>query len=175
MEQSFVDFLSVMPHASSDSVRDMAVGNMLSRAASDSLALDLTGWLAETYLNSTDSPMYSEGTYIMFLDRLAFSDQYRRGHARTLFGAVARHRLQPSWRRCRRLHIYRLSRDKVSIRLHFSGRASDCASMRFFQAVVLGSGARTPKRQTKLVGNQGRPWCPVATPAMASGRSSFSE
>ena len=37
MEQSFVDFLSVMPHASSDSVRDMAVGNMLSRAASDSL------------------------------------------------------------------------------------------------------------------------------------------
>lgn len=74
MEQSFVDFLNVMPHASSDSVRDMAVGNMLSRAASDSLALDLTGWLAETYLNSTDSPMYSEGTYIMFLDRLAFSD-----------------------------------------------------------------------------------------------------
>ena len=35
-------------HASSDSVRDMPVGNMLSRAASDSLALDLTGWLAET-------------------------------------------------------------------------------------------------------------------------------
>lgn len=74
MEQSFVDFLSVMPHASSDSVRDKAVGNLIAMATTDSLALDLTGWLAETYLNSTDSPMYSEGTYIMFLDRLAFSD-----------------------------------------------------------------------------------------------------
>lgn len=75
MERNFADFLRLMPQASSDSVRSVAVDNLLTRASADSLALDLAGWLAETSLNSTDAPTYSEGTYIMFLRRLATSER----------------------------------------------------------------------------------------------------
>lgn len=74
MEQNFVNFLSVLPHASSDSVRAAAVAALLARASTAPAALSLIGWLAEVYLNSTDSPMYSEGAYIDFLRTMAVSE-----------------------------------------------------------------------------------------------------
>jgi hypothetical protein len=73
MEQNFANFASVMPHASSDSVRSRAIGNLLSAASASDATLDLTAWVAETYLNSTDSPVYSESLYILFLKQLAVS------------------------------------------------------------------------------------------------------
>lgn len=70
MEQNFVNFASIMPHASADSTRRRAVASLLDRAAADPSAFNLVVWLAEVYLNSTDSPMYSEEAYIMFLRQL---------------------------------------------------------------------------------------------------------
>ncbi len=71
MEQNFANFIDVMPHAPSDSVRAEAVGMLLDKAAGDPEAFDLLTWIAETYLNSTDSPMYSESLYMLFLKSLS--------------------------------------------------------------------------------------------------------
>lgn len=73
MEQNFVNFMSVLPHTSADSVADSAISRLLDRAGVNPQALALVGWLAEIYLNSTDSPMYSEGSYMAFLRRLSVS------------------------------------------------------------------------------------------------------
>lgn len=74
MQQGFARFADMLTHASSDSARSAAVDTLLRRASADSLALDLLSWIAETHLNATDSPAYSEGAYIMFLKWLSQSD-----------------------------------------------------------------------------------------------------
>lgn len=64
----FVDGLHALP---SDSLRSEAVAAMVDRIAQDSMALALFGEIAENLLNSTSSPRYNEGDYLLFLNQLA--------------------------------------------------------------------------------------------------------
>lgn len=72
VEQHFVNFLSLFPHADPASHRP-AVDALLDRAAADGPAYRLIAELAEKYLFERDSPLLSEETYILFLERVTRS------------------------------------------------------------------------------------------------------
>lgn len=67
MEQNFVNFLSLFPHARPKTL-PAHIGKMLNRAAADDVALHLIGDMAECYLNDTYSPMRNEDYFIIFLE-----------------------------------------------------------------------------------------------------------
>ena len=69
MEQCFVNFLSLFPHALPQSLPS-PVGRLLQRAAVDSVAFRLVNSLAEHYLDDPNSPMRNEEHYILFLEAL---------------------------------------------------------------------------------------------------------
>lgn len=69
MEQNFVNYLSLFPHAREEELSpNIAV--FLQAAAADSVGLRLITDLAEHYLNDPNSPMRNEGYYILFLEEL---------------------------------------------------------------------------------------------------------
>lgn len=71
MEQNFVNFLSVMPIADTQSIVD-AVLNLYKRAEADPMLPAMLDVLAEDYLYGVDSPMRNEDIYMAYLDgRLA--------------------------------------------------------------------------------------------------------
>lgn len=67
MEQNFVNYLSLFPHAHTECL-PTNVNEFLDRAAADVNAYSVVYHLAEKYLNNTDSPMRDEGYYILFLN-----------------------------------------------------------------------------------------------------------
>lgn len=67
MEQNFVNFLSLFPHARQE-VLPPHIGRLLKRAAADSVAFDLVNDIAERYLDDPNSPMRCEEYYILFLE-----------------------------------------------------------------------------------------------------------
>lgn len=67
MEQNFVNFLSLFPHARQE-VLPPHIGRLLKRAAVDSVAFDLVNDIAERYLDDPNSPMRCEEYYILFLE-----------------------------------------------------------------------------------------------------------
>lgn len=71
MEQSMVNFLSVMPHGS-DKAKDESVKRLYDSAGVDSESLQMVDELAEMYLYGYDSPMYDEELFLRFVEaRLA--------------------------------------------------------------------------------------------------------
>ena len=70
MEQTFVNFLSVMPHAT-ETGRAIGVNALLKKAEADTVSYRKIRDLAETYLYEPDSPMLSEDFYILFLRNYA--------------------------------------------------------------------------------------------------------
>lgn len=69
MEQNFVNFLSLFPHARKESLPPH-IGRLLKRAAVDSEVFDLVNDIAERYLDDPNSPMRCEEYYILFLEEL---------------------------------------------------------------------------------------------------------
>lgn len=69
MEQNFVNYLSLFPHAGPETLPPH-IDRLLERAAADSLCLDLVNDLAEHYLDNPNSPMRDEEYYILFLEGL---------------------------------------------------------------------------------------------------------
>lgn len=67
MEQSFVNFLSILPYASSESVIEEGFSTLLERAHADSQTYKMVTNFSEDYLYDPNSPMYSEDLYIIFL------------------------------------------------------------------------------------------------------------
>lgn len=69
MEQNFVNYLSLFPHARPEALPPH-VDRLLERTASDSTCLDLVNDIAEHYLDDPNSPMRNEEYYILFLEGL---------------------------------------------------------------------------------------------------------
>lgn len=69
MEQNFVNYLSLFPHAGPETLPPH-IDRLLERAAADSTCLDLVNDLAEHYLDDPNSPMRDEEYYILFLEGL---------------------------------------------------------------------------------------------------------
>lgn len=69
MEQNFVNYLSLFPHARPEAL-PTHIARLLERAAADSQCLDLVNDLAEHYLDDPNSPMRNEEYYILFLEGL---------------------------------------------------------------------------------------------------------
>lgn len=69
MEQNFVNYLSLFPHARPENL-PQHIAQLLERAAADSICLDLLNDLAEHYLDEPNSPMRNEEYYILFLEGL---------------------------------------------------------------------------------------------------------
>ena len=69
MEQNFVNFLSLFPHARQETL-PLYVEKLLKRAAADSVAFSLVNDIAERYLDDPNSPMRCEEYYILFLEEL---------------------------------------------------------------------------------------------------------
>lgn len=69
MEQNFVNYLSLFPHARPEALPPH-VDRLLERTASHSTCLDLVNDIAEHYLDDPNSPMRNEGYYILFLEGL---------------------------------------------------------------------------------------------------------
>lgn len=67
MEQSFVNYLSLFPHANQDRLQQN-VDVFLDKAAMNVKAYSVIYDLAGTYLNNSDSPVRNEGYYILFLN-----------------------------------------------------------------------------------------------------------
>ena len=73
MEQNFVNFASLFPHADTPAI-SRAVRNMLDRAAADGHAEELLAQTAEKYLFETESPMFDENHYLLFLEETVGTD-----------------------------------------------------------------------------------------------------
>ena len=69
MEQNFVNYLSLFPHARRETLPPH-IARLLERAAADPRCLDLVNDLAEHYLDDPNSPMRDEEYYILFLEGL---------------------------------------------------------------------------------------------------------
>lgn len=69
MEQSFVNFLSVLPLTGSVGAVDRAFGNMLDKAAGDKAASEFLADVARRYMGDPNSPMRDEDLLIAFLER----------------------------------------------------------------------------------------------------------
>lgn len=74
MEQSFVNFLSILPYASADSIVVEGFSNLLKKTKPDSSVLKAIMENAEDYLSQADSPMQSEEQYNLYLTALINSD-----------------------------------------------------------------------------------------------------
>lgn len=71
IEQSFVDFLSVMPYASSEGVVEEGFSILLEKASADPQAYKMLTRMADDYLYDPNSPMLSEDLYLVFLNSLS--------------------------------------------------------------------------------------------------------
>lgn len=69
MEQNFVNYISLFPHARPEALPPH-IARLLERAAADFQCLDLVNDLAERYLDDPNSPMRDEEYYILFLEGL---------------------------------------------------------------------------------------------------------
>lgn len=69
MEQSFANFLSVLPLTGSAGAVDRAFGNMLDKAAGDKAASEFVADVARRYMGDPNSPMRDEDLLIVFLER----------------------------------------------------------------------------------------------------------
>ena len=69
MEQNFVNYLSLFPHARRETLPPH-IARLLERAAADRNCLDIINDLAEYYLDDPNSPMRDEEYYILFLEGL---------------------------------------------------------------------------------------------------------
>lgn len=67
LEQNFVNYLSLFPHANKDNLQ-LSVNHFLDMAAVHENIYTMIYDLAGTYLNNSDSPMRNEGYYILFLN-----------------------------------------------------------------------------------------------------------
>lgn len=74
LEQSFADFLSILPYATSDSIVSEGFSNLLDKVREQKELGNQFSKLAETYLYSFDSPFFSETSYIAFLNAKASLD-----------------------------------------------------------------------------------------------------
>ena len=70
MEQSLVDFLYVLPYASSEKVVSDGFSIMLDKASINEEAYKKLTGIADDYLYNPNSPMLSEEQYIIYLDAL---------------------------------------------------------------------------------------------------------
>lgn len=80
MEQHFVNFVSLFPHADPTD-HTPAVDTLMRRAEADGAAFRLVAGLAEKYLFETDSPLRDDALYLLFLDRIVEApvlDRYER-------------------------------------------------------------------------------------------------
>ena len=68
MEQNFVNFVSVFPHASAASV-NTAVDVMFEKLRDKPEAYEVMADIAAMYLNDTESPMRDDRLYVVFLNR----------------------------------------------------------------------------------------------------------
>ncbi len=68
MEQNFVNFVSVFPHASEASVKT-AVDAMFEALSGNEEAYKVMADIASLYLNDTESPMRDDRLYVVFLKR----------------------------------------------------------------------------------------------------------
>lgn len=94
MEQQFVNFLSLFPHADTTALAP-ALGQLVARAAADREALLLVGEIAEKYLYDPNSPMLDEGYFIRWLEALIASgalDEAERIRPAYLLGAARKNR-----------------------------------------------------------------------------------
>lgn len=73
MEQNFVNFASLFPHADTPAI-SRAVRNMLDSATEDERAWELLAQTAEKYLFETESPMFDENHYLLFLEETVGKD-----------------------------------------------------------------------------------------------------
>ncbi|WP_052634636.1 DUF5106 domain-containing protein [Sanguibacteroides justesenii] len=69
MEQNFVNFVALFPHAESTSLQP-AVRNLMRRAEADPVAYTLLMEIAEKYLYEPVSPMVNEEYFIFFLEEM---------------------------------------------------------------------------------------------------------
>lgn len=67
IEQTFVNFLSVFPHAGSDAI-NRGIAKLLAEAATNPPAYSTLRNIAEKYLYEPDSPMLSEEYYLLFIE-----------------------------------------------------------------------------------------------------------
>lgn len=74
MEQNFVNYLSLIPHADNDKLPDI-INDFLHKAEENRDAYEIIYRLAGVYLNNLDSPMRDEGAYIIFLNHAVGSSQ----------------------------------------------------------------------------------------------------
>lgn len=72
LEQHFVDFLSLFPHADTSALAP-AVDTLMRRAGQDAAAFRLVAELAEKYLYEAASPLRDEAYYDLFLEALSAS------------------------------------------------------------------------------------------------------
>lgn len=70
MEQSFVNFLSILPYASTVETVKNGFAILLDRAGEDTSTFDFFTRTANDYLSDPDSPMHSEEVYLLYLDVL---------------------------------------------------------------------------------------------------------
>lgn len=73
LEQTFVNFLSVMPYVTSDSTRKEGFVNMLKQIEPDVYLFRVMKDTADDYLFDPNSPMFSEEIYLLFLEALMHS------------------------------------------------------------------------------------------------------
>lgn len=73
IEQNFVNFASVFPHADNAAVAS-AAARLMRRAEADSQAYTIIAETAEKYLYEPDSPMCDDNYYMMFLEAMLDSD-----------------------------------------------------------------------------------------------------
>lgn len=69
MEQNFVNFIALFPHAESTSLQP-AVRDLMRRAEADPVAYTLLMEMAEKYLYESASPMLNEEYFIFFLEEI---------------------------------------------------------------------------------------------------------
>ncbi|WP_294139439.1 DUF5106 domain-containing protein [uncultured Sanguibacteroides sp.] len=69
MEQNFVNFIALFPHAESTSLQ-LAVRDLMRRAEVDPVAYTLMMEIAEKYLYESASPMLNEEYFIFFLEEI---------------------------------------------------------------------------------------------------------
>lgn len=72
MAQNFANFASVFPVATPEAI-EAGIDTLLSKASVNKDALELMVRIADDYLYETDSPVYNEEHYILFLNRLLAS------------------------------------------------------------------------------------------------------
>ena len=94
MEQNFVNFLSLFPHAQAEA-RIMAVKSLMQRAEVDETVYRLLARLAEKYLYTSDSPMQNEEYFIPFLEEIvgtSLLDETEKSRFRFLLSAALKNR-----------------------------------------------------------------------------------